>query len=758
MSSSAEPILRICETIRQDTAEFRGKVAKFLAGDTTPVAFRAYRVPMGIYEQRETGRFMVRVRIGAALATGPQLERMAELSKQYGNGILHVTTRQDIQIHDISVEDTPDVLEKLLEAGLSSRGGGGNTVRNVTACSRAGVCPKEVFDVAPHAIAAAEYLIADRSSFNLPRKFKLVFSGCSEDCAFASIADLGFFAHQKDGVDGFAVYCGGGLGSKPSVAVKIEEFIEAGDIFKVAQAAKQLFDKHGDRANKHKARLRYVLMRVGVDEFVKLYRAERDQIESDGLPYDAPEIRDIESRYASTEAPELDIASMPNVSPDKTPGRATLRLWLTNGDISADDLVKVGQVAEKYGQGLIRTTQQQDILIAGIAHEDIAAASEELKGLSADVSGPAAPKVVACAGASTCKLGLCLSRGLSEAITRKLSLSELSEQALSTVVRISGCPNSCGHHCISELGLQGRARRVGGRLVPCYDVLVGGRTVEGDARLSETIGCVPAARIPDMLAESMGEGGDVEQLKALVEKYGDFSEESLTEDCYRDAGCDQPFTLAGRGPGECGAGVMDMIKFDIDEATGALAAAPPTDENVYKAVIAASRSLLVTFGQEPGSDREVFAAFGSHLIESGWVDPNVRKLLDAAVDWRMGDIDSLADMLDEARGLTRRVDDLFKSLDASLKFTVEPISIAEAPQVEQASSNLADLRGVACPMNFVKAKLALEQIEVGDVLEVLLDEGEPVRNAPASFAQQGQEILETTDMGGYFSVKIRRNK
>ncbi len=758
MNSSAEPILRICQTVREDTAAFRGKVDKFLTGNTTPVAFRAYRVPMGIYEQREVGRFMVRVRIGAALANRPQLERLAELSKQYGNGILHVTTRQDIQLHDIDIEKTPDVLESLLEVGLSSRGGGGNTVRNVTACSRAGVCPQEVFDVAPHAIAAAEYLLADRSSFNLPRKFKLVFSGCSEDCAFASIADLGFFAHQKDGVDGFAVYCGGGLGSKPAIGVKIEEFIEAGDIFKVAEAAKRLFDKHGDRANKHKARLRYVVARVGVDEFIKLYQAERDKIETDGLPYEAPEIRDIDSRYVSSEAPESNITALPNVSPDKIPGRATLRLWLHNGDISADDLIIVARVADEYGQGLIRTTQQQDILIAGVAHEDIEKATDELKGLSVDVSGGAAPKTVACAGASTCKLGLCLSRGLADAITSKLTLSELSEKSLSTVIRISGCPNSCGHHCISELGLQGRAKRVAGRLVPCYDILIDGRMHEGDARLAETIGCVPASRIPDMLAEAMSNGIDTEQLKTLVEKYGDFSEESLTEDCYRDASCDQPFSLAGRGPGECGAGVMDMIKFDIDEAKAALGATEPSDGNAYKALIAAARALLVTFGQEPGKDREIFASFSKHLIESGWVEPNVQALLDAAVDWRMGDRDSLIDLTGEVRKLTRRVDDLFKSLDASLKFTVDPIGGGGEPEPEQPKTNLADLRGVACPMNFVKAKLALEQVDVGDVLEVLLDEGEPVQNAPASFADQGQEILDIADKGGYFSVKIRRKK
>jgi sulfite reductase (ferredoxin) len=545
MSLTAEPILRICESIRQDTAGYRGRVAELLAGDVEPGDFRGYRVPMGIYEQRQKGKFMVRVRIGASLATVAQLERIAELSSRCGNGILHVTTRQDIQLHGVNIEDTPDVLESLLDAGLSSRGGGGNTVRNVTACARAGVCDKELFDVAPYAIAAAEYLLADEGSFKLPRKFKLVFSGCSADCAFASIADVGFFAHIKDGVEGFAVYCGGGLGSKSAVGILLEEFIPAGDMFKVAQAAKMLFDKHGDREHRNKARLRHVVSRVGAEEFIKLYRAERDLVESNGLPQDPPEIRDIESQYPSSPAGELDISSFPDALADKIPGRATLRLRLDNGDIPADDLLKVARVAETYGQGLVRTTQQQDLLIAGVAHEDIAKATGELKTISVDVSDRVAPKVVACTGASTCKLGLCHSRGLASEIAKKLGSSDLCEKSLSTVIRISGCPNSCGHHSISELGLQGRVKRVAERPVPCYNVLVGGRMVEGDASLGHVIGCVPAARIPDMLAEAFENEIDSEQLQAIVAKYGDFSEESITEDCYRDAGCDEPFKLRG---------------------------------------------------------------------------------------------------------------------------------------------------------------------------------------------------------------------
>ncbi|MHC4338487.1 MAG: nitrite/sulfite reductase, partial [Planctomycetota bacterium] len=624
MGSARQPILRIPDSVREDTFAYRGQVEKFLQGQTSPVVFRAYRVPMGVYEQRAAGKYMVRIRIGAGLVLPYQLERIAELSKTYGNGILHVTTRQDIQIHEVNIEDTPDVLEGLLEVELSPRGGGGNTVRNVTACPEAGVCPKEEFDVAPYAIATAEYLLRDRSSFNLPRKYKIVFSGCRQDCAFASVADLGFFAHLKNGVKGFSVYAAGGQGSNPAVAVKIEDFVEAKEVVEVAEAIKRLFDKHGDRTNKHKARLRYVPARVGVEEFIELYRKERETLRADGLPYAAPEIRDIASAYPVPEAP------------------VTVRLWLRNGDIPADDLNKVGQIAAKYGQGLVRTTQLQDLLITAVAQEDIDRVNSELRKLSIDVFGDGGPKVVACAGASTCKLGLCLSRGLSDAISSKLSRANFSDKLSETIIRISGCPNSCGHHYIADIGFQGVAKRVNGKLMPCYDVLVGAKMVEGNAHLAERIGTVPAKRIPDLLAEAL-RGGSIEktQLKSFTAKYSDISERPLPDDYYYDCGATEAFSLAGRGPGECGAGVMDVIKVDIDEAKEALKAASEQtgkdkSENIYKAIVAATRALLVTFGLEPKKDRQILAAFSKHLIEPGWVKPAVQQLLNNALDWRMG--------------------------------------------------------------------------------------------------------------------------
>lgn len=734
MNGSIEPILHIPETVKKDTLNYRGKVEVFLKGQTSAVSFRAYRVPMGVYEQRTAGKFMVRIRIGAGLVLPAQLEQIARLSKKYGSGIIHITTRQDIQIHDVNIEDTPDVLESLLKAGLSPRGGGGNTVRNVTACPRAGVCPDEEFNVAPYSIATAEYLLQDRSSFNLPRKYKIVFSGCSKDCAFASVADLGFFAHIKDGVEGFSVYAAGGLGSNPGVGIKIEDFIKAEDIFIVAEAIKRLFDKHGDRANKHKARLRYVLARVGVEEFLRLYEQQRDTLKKEGLPCEAPEIREI-GYLVPTDS-------------------VTVRLHLKNGDIPADDLSKVAQIAAKYDLGLVRTSQLQDILITGVAKQDVDKVNSELKELSVDVFG-GGPKIVACTGAATCKLGLCLSRGLADAISCKLKRNGQTDE----VIRISGCPNSCANHYIAAVGFQGRAKRINGRLMPFYDVLVDAKTFEGRAHLAERIGTVPTKRIPDMLDEAFSNGTiDKELLRNLIAKYSDTSSESLPDDYYYDYSSGVPFSLAGRGPGECGAGVMDVIKLDIDEAKDALDAALVDDENIYRSIVASARSLLVTVGLEPKKDREIFAAFTEHLIRPGWVRSQTKQLLNDAVDWRMGDRESLEDLVPQVLELTKRVEELFLSLDASLKFKIEPIEGKFSAEQDEEKTHKADLRGVACPLNFVKAKLELEKIQIGDVLEVLLDEGESIRNVPASFDSQGQEVMEVKDIGDHFCLKVRRKK
>jgi sulfite reductase (ferredoxin) len=753
-------MLKLPERIERDTQAYRNQVERFLAGELSPAAFRVYRVPMGVYEQRQPGTYMVRIRLGAGLASAARLRCIAQLSQEYGNGVVHVTTRQDIQIHNVKIERTPDVLEGLLAVGLSSRGGGGNTVRNVTACPRAGLCPREQFDVAPHALALASYLLPLDSSYHLPRKFKIAFSGCAEDCALASVADLGFFAHRRTGMKGFAVYAGGGLGAHPAVAVEIEEFIEQHEIFEVAEAVKRLFETYGDRSNRHQARLRYVLAKFGREEFVRLYRKERQRVRRQGLEGTAPDMAKVaEPSHRRANAAER---TPHNVLPEKRKGFYTLRLTLPLGDIQADDLVRVAQLAETCGAGMIRATQQQDLLIPSVPKAKLGTAREKLQHLHIGGSRGGRPKVVACAGASTCQLGLCLSRGLAQAVTDALAGRPMPAAA-DTTVRISGCPNSCGQHLIGALGFQGRAKRVNGRLMPCYDVFAGGMVMEGAARLAEPLGTLPAKRIPQFLAEAFKtEALAPERLRELVRKYAALPVGEIPEDWYRDWGSDVPFSLCGRGPGECGAGVLDMVKADIEEArqawqrSAAAAVEQERSEALYGSLLALARALLVLFGLEPGTDPEVFAAFRTHLIEPGWVAPATRELLEQAADWRTTGRPALAGRQPDVQELLARIEELFLSLDGNLKFTAAPVRPARPSPVAQVPIRTVDLRGVPCPLNFVKAKLALEKVGVGDILDIEIDDGEPIRSLPASLGNQGQEVLAATRCEDYFCLRVRR--
>ncbi len=774
MNSLPEPILRIPDNIRDDVLGYRSRVEAFVRGDTTPEAFKACRVGMGIYEHRTAGRFMVRVRLGAGMALTHQLMRIAELSETYGNGRLHVTTRQDIQIHDVSLEHTPDIQEQLLAVDLTSRGGGGNTVRNVTACPRSGSCPLERFDVAPYAVQTAESLLQHNHAFNLPRKYKIAFSGCGEDCALASVADLGFFAQFRDGETGFSVFAGGGLGLHPRAGIQIETFISPDEVAEVAEAVRRVFDKHGDRTNKHKARLRYVAARLGPAPFKELYRQELKTLRAEGQTGNIPEIRDLETRFrnkpASDEAGNCSVPEKfaPLLLTEKEPGLATIQLPLPLGDIEVDALKTVAQTAELYGQGIVRATQLQELLITGVpwGHVLEAIASLDSVGL---VNGhlTRGPRIVTCTGASTCKLGLCLSRGLAEALTRRFQEAGFTARQDTPVIRISGCPNSCGGHHAADLGLEGRAERRNGRLMPTYVVLAGGHLSEEGARLAAPLGAAPAKDIPELIVEMLAsEDMATERMRERMAGY-DRDDASLPDDYYCDFGSVEPFSLAGRGPGECGAGVFDVVRVDINEAerflrTAAKAKSPAVKTDaLYQALLAAARSLMLVFGRESRKDREIFSAFESDLIEPGWVRAETRELIRAAYDWKLEESPALGARKEDVAALLARIKELFASLDADLKFRIAPVSRPAPPSEEAQPAETVtrvDLRGVPCPMNFVKTKVALEQLPVGALLEVLLDDGDPVRNVPASLREQGQEVLAVEAVETWHMVRVRRTR
>jgi sulfite reductase (ferredoxin) len=354
---------------------------------------------------------------------------------------------------------------------------------------------------------------------------------------------------------------------------------------------------------------------------------------------------------------------------------------------------------------------------------------------------------------------LCLSPALAEVIEQKLD--GLASNIRLTEIRLSGCPNNCGNHSLATLAFEGRVRRQDGRLMPCYNVLVGGHVSEGATHLGERLGVLPARAVPSFVADVVKQGLVTPgAIKPLLEAHGQLPT-PIPDDYFVDWGQTTPFTLAGRGPGECGAGVLDIVRADLDESSESLARAQcgtvRGSKDLSNAILATARALLPLFGVEARKDYELTAAVAEHLVAPGWVSPDVNALLLAALALQPDDAQPASALLPKAKAFHDRVLALHASLDSSLQFQLKPLVKATADALPS-TGRLADLRGVRCPLNFVKAKVALGIIPVGEVLEILLDQGEPANNVPASFAEQGQEIVSMGPDGASFRLKIRRSR
>ena len=493
-----DSLLIVPDRVRRETADYGGEVRRFLRGELAPAAFSAYAASMGVYEHRERGHYMTRIRLGAGLVLADQLDRIAGLSDELGDGIVHATTRQALQLHGLSVEGTVLAQEALLAIGLAARGGGGNTLRNITACPRASVCPKARFDVAPYSIAVAEHLLAHPNSIGLPRKFKIAFSGCADDCAFASVTDVGFFAKDRGGEPGFAVYAAGGLGTRPGTGMLVENFIPASEVFQVAEALLNLFHRLGDRLNRRQARLRFVLDRLGTEGFLAEYETEKARLAADGLHAQPPAIRSLPFACVPGDGPLQDVNATDGFLAERDSGRCTLVLRLPGGNLLSADLRKVAGMARDLGAGVVIITQQQDIHIPGIPVGSIAETRQRLGALSFDAR--ALPtKVVACTGARTCKLGIGWAPALAKEIEQALSARNVRIPL--PEIRLSGCPNQCANHSLAALGFEGRLKRHGDKSMPCYDVFLGGKVTEGQARLGQRLGTLPSKVVPSFVVD-----------------------------------------------------------------------------------------------------------------------------------------------------------------------------------------------------------------------------------------------------------------
>ncbi|MEO6324941.1 MAG: nitrite/sulfite reductase [Thermoanaerobaculia bacterium] len=511
---------------------FAQTLAKFEAGEITSEQWRLFRLVHGTYNQKQPEVQMLRAKIPQGVLSAAQLHALADVAERYSRGFGHITTRQNIQFHFIPPEQVPLAMTRLAEDGLTTREACGNAVRNVTACPYAGVAQDEAFDVTPYAEALTRAFLRHPLSSTLPRKFKIAFEGCRTDHALTAINDLGFRARVEDGVRGFRVTAGGGTATVPTNARVLFEFLPASDILDVAEALLRVFHALGDRVNRNQNRMKFLIREMGWDGFraevdaalarvraeggVSLsFDPERPPVESAPEPHGhlAPTIPESARRAASAvvRGPGL-LPSFragdgllrflaTNVTPQKQEGFRIVTVTLVLGDLTAAQMRFVADLALSYGDGTIRTSPTQNLLLRWVRAEDVPLLHARLAAAGLGLAGAGTiADITSCPGAESCRVAVTQSRGLGRLIGEHLRAHpESAAGAEELNIKISGCPNGCGQHHIAGIGFQGSVRKVAGRVVPQYFLMTGGGLDENGARFAKTAARIPARRIPEAL-------------------------------------------------------------------------------------------------------------------------------------------------------------------------------------------------------------------------------------------------------------------
>jgi len=466
------------------------------------------RVPFGCYEQRIDGSYMVRIRTTGGALTPLQLRTIAEVSAQYGSPAIHITTRQEFQVHDIALENILPVMRELLQVGLAARGGGGNTVRNVLVSPDAGVGLDEVFDPSPYAFALTSRLIAEPDSWLLPRKFKIAFSNSTADTSYAEFNDLGFVAELRDGAKGFRVYVAGGLGTRPEVGHLLHDFIPADDVYVVTTAIKRLFDQHGNRKNRHAARLRFLWNTLGEERFRELYAEQLERVRAENPPAlllgDVPQFSTLPPFAAEVDgSPEFEQWRERYVEPQRQPGLVSVLVPIFLGNLKNEDAIRLADFLEPFGNFVIRAPFGQNLRLRNLPENYLANIFHLVREITELASGPRlVGNSISCTGADTCKLGICLAKGALTATAERLQNSDLDLNLIPDFrLNLSGCPNTCGQHMLADLGFFGNVGRKEQQMFPAYMVVAGAEIGEGKARLARQIDRVSARDLPEFVHE-----------------------------------------------------------------------------------------------------------------------------------------------------------------------------------------------------------------------------------------------------------------
>jgi len=772
------------ELLAPDKAHLADAIEKFVNGTLNPIQFRAVRVAYGIYEQRKEGTHMIRIRNPAGGITPAQIRKLGEISQRYGAHEYHVTTRQETQLHYVDIKDAIAVIDELMTVGLSPRGGGGNTIRNIVTSFNAGVSPDESFDTTPYVVALTDRMIREADSWTLPRKFKISFSSDPKDNAHACFHCLGFIAQIKDGKKGFKVYVAGGMGAKPLLGHVLFDWISDDRVYYVTKAIKIMFDKHGNRKNKHENRIRFLYEKLGGEAFQKYVEDEYAEVQkTPGLELELPAIDNVGQTPnfppVEVSGPEFETWKSRYVFAQKQPGLAFIKLPLHLGDLLNEDAAVLADLLEPFGDNTIRCSIDQNFYIRNIPEAYVGHIYNGLKKIRTQLDTPRMiSNMIACTGAATCKLGICLPRGATPEIQERLINSQLKlDQIPELKIHMSGCPNTCGMHHAADLGFFGKVSRKDGRMLPAYWVVGGAIREEGKTRFARKIGEIASHDAPNFVhdlleryiplksnygsfAEYVDDRGE-NDIKQICEKYAAIPSFEENSAYFRDWGAADFFSLVGLGKAECSAGMFDMIDVDVKTITDAKKAIEESatqdgiNEALWTIVFSASRMLLIARGIEAYDSNTVFDQFVKHFIEAGLISDKFKDLVFAA---RLNHHSFLNDHRELVYMLGDEMTKLYKSMDDSLRFPAD-IAAKAAPAAAPAGDKIIkDFRGVACPMNFVKTRLALDTIDSGKLLEVWLDNGEPIENVPGSVEKlnEGHQIIEKTSEDGYWKVLIKK--
>ncbi|HEV2348622.1 MAG TPA: nitrite/sulfite reductase [Terriglobia bacterium] len=568
------------QAIDEEIRLFGERLEQLYRGEITEDQLRPFRLKHGIYGQRQPGFQMVRVKVPSGVLNPGQLRVLADIAETYSTGRGHLTTRENIQYHFVKMQNVTAVMGLLADAGLTTREACGNTVRNITSCPLAGVCPTESFDVTPYALATTQFFLRHPDFHDLPRKFKIAFSGCEDDgnCAVAGIHDVGLIARVRGSNGtahrGFKVLVGGGLGSLPTEAATLTEFLPEEELIPTIEAILRVFLEHGNRKNKLKARMKFVLRAQGIAEFRRLVEEKLAVVETPAgtrtipSPASAPLVSISPGTISGNGASgEYHRWAQHNLQPQRQAGHALIWIKLPAGNILADQFRGLADLLDKYNLPATRIAISQDLVIPWVPIERAGEIFHDLEAL--DLATPGArtiADVTGCPGATTCNLGITRSLTLAEVLAKEFA-DETDPEIKNLRIKISGCPNSCGHHHIADIGLYGNARKVGERQAPYYQLMLGGEVSADGVRFARQVVPVPAKRIPETLRALLDlyrrERSAGQSFRAwavntpdatLVDhlrKYIDTSDER-EEDLFVDWGDQEVYSLK-LGRGECAA-------------------------------------------------------------------------------------------------------------------------------------------------------------------------------------------------------------